>query len=78
MLDMLVQSRRDKQVAKRLLQKLLKKQGRPPRVQVIDKLASYPATKQELMPGESSIAGTKVGTTEPKTLTSRHDGANGR
>ena len=51
MLDVLVQSRRDKQAAKRLLRKLLKKQGGPPRVLVTDKLASYPAAKQELMPG---------------------------
>jgi putative transposase len=50
-LDVLVQSRRDKRAAKRLLRKLLKKQGRPPRVLVTDKLASYPAAKKELMPG---------------------------
>ncbi len=50
-LDVLVQSRRDKQAAKRLLRKLLKKQLPPPRVLVTDKLASYPAAKQELMPG---------------------------
>ena len=50
-LDILVQSRRDKRAAKRLLRKLLKKQGRPPRVMVTDKLASYPAAKKELMPG---------------------------
>ncbi len=50
-LDVLVQSRRDKKAAKRLLRKLLKRQGRPPRVMVTDKLASYPAAKKELMPG---------------------------
>ena len=50
-LDVLVQSRRDKRAAKRLLRKLLKRQGRPPRVLITDKLASYPAAKQELMPG---------------------------
>src|SRR5687768_6709249 len=49
-LDVLVQSRRDKQAAKRLLRKLLKKQGRPPRVLITDKLASYPAAKREVMP----------------------------
>src|SRR3954452_7443172 len=38
--DGLVQSRRDKRAAKRLLRKLLKKQGRAPRVMVTDKLAS--------------------------------------
>src|SRR5919112_2800572 len=50
-LDVLVQSRRDKRAAKRLLRKLLKKQRRPPRVMITDKLASYPAAKKELMPG---------------------------
>jgi putative transposase len=50
-LDVLVQSRRDKRAAKRLLRRLLKKQGRPPRVLITDKLASYPAAKGELLPG---------------------------
>jgi putative transposase len=50
-LDILVQSRRDTQAAKRLLRKLLKKQARPPRVMVTDKLASYGAAKREVMPG---------------------------
>src|SRR3569832_2523913 len=44
-LDVLVQSRRDKKAATRLLRKLLKTQGRAPRVLVTDKLASYPAAK---------------------------------
>ena len=39
-LDVLVQSRRDKKAAKRLLRKLLKKQCRAPRVMITDKLAS--------------------------------------
>src|SRR5689334_2389648 len=50
-LDILVQSRRDKRAAKRLLRKLLKRQCRPPRVMVTDKLASYGAAKKEIMPG---------------------------
>jgi putative transposase len=50
-LDALVQSRRDERAAKRLLRKLLRRQARPPRVLVTDKLASYPAAKRELMPG---------------------------
>ena len=50
-LDVLVQSRRDKRAAKRLLRKLLKRQGRTPRVMVTDKLASHPAARKELMPG---------------------------
>jgi len=49
-LDILVQSLRDTQAAKRLLRKLLKKQCRAPRVMVTDKLASYGAAKREIMP----------------------------
>src|SRR5436190_8940348 len=49
-LDVLVQRQRDKQAAKRLLRKLLKKQMRPPRVMITDKLASYGAAKGEVMP----------------------------
>ncbi|MBP2310626.1 IS6 family transposase [Azospirillum melinis] len=47
-LDVLVQSRRDKKAAKRLLRKLLKKQGRAPRVMITDKLKSYAAVKKDL------------------------------
>src|SRR6201995_1548629 len=50
-LDVLVQRRRDKQAANRLLRKLLKKQMRLPRVMITDKLASYGAAKREVMPG---------------------------
>jgi putative transposase len=50
-LEALVQSRRDKKAAKRLLRKLLKKQRRAPRVMVTDKLRSYGAAKREIMPG---------------------------
>src|SRR3712207_5694833 len=50
-LDVLVQSRRDKRAAERLLRKLLKRQCRAPRVMVTDKLGSYGAAKRELMPG---------------------------
>src|ERR687884_1823016 len=49
-LDILVQSRRDKHAAKRLLRKLLKKQMRSPRLLITDKLASYGAAKREIMP----------------------------
>src|ERR687890_5374 len=50
-LDVLVQSRRDKKAAKRLLRKLLKRQCRAPRVMITDKLGSYGAAKKEIMPG---------------------------
>src|SRR6185503_1239852 len=49
-LDVLVQKRRDKKAAKRLLRKLLKKQCRAPRVMITDKLASYSAAKADVMP----------------------------
>ena len=50
-LDILVQSRRNAKAAKRLLRKLLKKQGIAPRVMITDKLASYGVAKREIMPG---------------------------
>jgi putative transposase len=50
-LDVLVQSRRNKAAAERLLRKLLKKQMRPPRVMITDKLASYAAAKEDILPG---------------------------
>ena len=57
-LDVLVQRRRDKRAAKRLLRKLLKRQMRPPRVMITDKLASYGAAKRER--GTSSSATTNT------------------
>jgi hypothetical protein len=48
--DVLVQRQRDKRAAKRLLRKLLKKQLRPRRVMITDKLANYSAAKREIMP----------------------------
>jgi len=50
-LDILIQSRRNKEAALRLLRKLLKRQCRPPRVMITDKLRSYDAAKREIMPG---------------------------
>jgi putative transposase len=46
-----VQSRRDAKATKRLLCKLLKKQGVTPRVMITDKLASYAAAKKIVMKG---------------------------
>ena len=48
---LLVQSRRNATAAKRLLRKLLTKQGVMPRVMITDKLASYGAAKKAVMPG---------------------------
>ncbi|MBY3617853.1 IS6 family transposase [Rhizobium bangladeshense] len=50
-LDVLVQSCRDAKAAKRMMRKLLKSQGRPPRVMITDKLRSYDAAKRKIMPG---------------------------
>ncbi|CDM61689.1 transposase (plasmid) [Rhizobium favelukesii] len=50
-LDVLVQSRRSAKTAKRLMRKLLKGQGRSPRVMITDKLRSYGAAKRDIMPG---------------------------
>lgn len=50
-LDALLQSRRNKKAAVRLMRKLLKSQGLTPRVMVTDKLRSYSAAKAELIPG---------------------------
>jgi transposase-like protein len=47
-LDLLVQPRRDKTAALRLMRKLLRKQGFAPRVLVTDKLRSYGAAAREL------------------------------
>ncbi|MBB4053960.1 transposase-like protein [Devosia subaequoris] len=47
-LDMLVQPRRDKAAALKLMRKLLKKQGYAPKVLVTDELKSYAAANREL------------------------------
>ena len=50
-LDILVQSRRDKKAAKKFFRKLLKGLRYVPRVIVTDQLRSYGAAKAEIMPG---------------------------
>ncbi len=50
-LGALLQSRRDKAAAPRLMRRLLESQGTTPRVLVTDKLRSYSAPKAEWMPG---------------------------
>ncbi len=49
-LDILVQSRRNKQAAKKFFRKLLKGCTYVPRVLITDKLASYGAAKREVLP----------------------------
>jgi putative transposase len=50
-LDVLVQSRRDTEAAKRFFKELLKGPQYVPRVVVTDKLKSYGAAKREILPG---------------------------
>jgi putative transposase len=50
-LDEIVQTRRNTKAAKRLLRRLLKKQGMAPKRIITDKLASYRPAKREVMPG---------------------------
>jgi putative transposase len=47
-LDLLIQPRRDKAAALRLMRKLVRKQGYAPRVLVTDKLQSYGAARRDL------------------------------
>ena len=49
-LDEILQRRRDKKAAKRLLYRLMKKQGRTPKRFITDKLRSYGAAKREIAP----------------------------
>jgi putative transposase len=59
-LDMLVQRRRDKRAALRLMRKLLKKQGFAPKLLVTDKLRSYGAAFRHLQltcPHEQGLRG---------------------
>jgi putative transposase len=50
-LDILVQSRRNKKAAKRFFRKLLKGLTYVPRVIITDKLKSYAAAKRDILPG---------------------------
>jgi len=47
-LDVLVQSRRDRYAAQRLMRKLLRKCGFPPRVLITDQLKSYAAANKDM------------------------------
>jgi putative transposase len=49
-LDEVVQIRRNTRAAKRLLERLLQKQGFPPKCMITDKLGSYAAARRKIMP----------------------------
>jgi transposase-like protein len=76
-LDLLVQRRRDKLAAVKLMRKLLKKQGFAPDVVVTDKLRSYGAamSKWDCRLGTSKGCGE---TTGQRIRINRHDGASAR
>jgi len=50
-LDEILQSKRDKLAAKRLLRRLMKQHGLAPKRIITDKLRSYGAAKREIAPG---------------------------
>ena len=54
-LDILVQSRRNKQAAKKFFRKLLKGLQYGPRGIITDKLKSYGAAKREILPGVNTV-----------------------
>jgi hypothetical protein len=74
---LLVQRRRNKAVAVKLMHKLLKKQGFAPDVLVTDKLRSYGAARSEIgLSARHSRACTR--TIGPRIRINRHDGASVR
>ena len=77
-LDLLVQRRRDKAAAVKLMRKLLKKQGFAPEVLVTDKLRSYGAAKSEIGLSGSPPTRACARTIGLRIRISRHDGASGR
>jgi len=76
-LDSLLQRRRDRKAARRLLRKLLKGQGSAPNCLVTDKLGSYRAAHREVIPAILQATGhtTTIG---PKSLINPQDKENAR
>lgn len=74
LLDEIVQTRRNTKAAKRLLTRLLKKQGMAPKRMVTDKLRSYGAARRQVMPEverrshKASTTGPRIRTVCPKSL----------
>jgi putative transposase len=76
-LDLLVQPRRDKAAAVKLMRKLLKKQGFAPEVLVTDKLRSCGAAKSEIGLSARHERGLRQ-SNRAEIRISRHDGASAR
>ena len=77
-LDLLVQRRRDKAAAVKLMRKLLKKQGFAPDVLVTDKLRSYGAAKSEIGLSARHEQGLRKNNRAENSHQPRHDGASVR
>ena len=77
-LDILVQSRRNKRAAKRFFRKLLKRQGREPRRLLTDKLRSYSAVHRTVMPSVVHSTRCSTKTTERRSRINRLVSASGR
>ena len=75
-LEEIVQPRRDRKAARRLLRRLLKIAGRPPKRIVTDKLRRTRRPSARSRPG-SSTASIKGSTTAPRTAICRSDRASG-
>ncbi len=74
-LDILVQSRRNKKAALKLIRRLLKKKGFVPDAVVTDKLPSYGAALKDLaLPGAMTLVAGR--TTEQRTLICQSDSGN--
>src|SRR6188472_3138216 len=76
-LDLLVQRRRDKAAAVKLMRKLLQKQGFAPAVLVTDKLRSYGAAKSEIGLSARHEQGLRKNN-RVRIRINRHDGASVR
>jgi transposase-like protein len=76
-LDVMVQPRRNKAAALKLLRKLLKRQGFAPTVIVTDKLRSY-GTALQMIGFSGCTSRVCAPTTGPKTRTSRCDDGSAR
>ena len=77
-LDMLVQRRRNKTAALRLLSKLLKKTGVAPETITTDRLASYGAALRDLSSATDTDVAAGEPTTARRTATCRSDDGKGR
>ncbi len=77
-LDVLVQARRNKLAALKLMRKLMKRQGFAPRTLVTDKLRAYAAAVRELGLDERGITERSGRITGLKVPTFRSDDENGR